>query len=205
VTRLGEAALAYAAAGYAVFPLRGKLPFGNCPACEPRSPNYRPHQAPECGHEICHGLYSASSDPERVGRWWTRWPQANIGARVPASLLVVDVDPRHDGLRRLVELEREHGPLPATRVSVSGRGDGGHHRWFLHPGGQLWAGRLGGGVDLKTHAGYVVLPPSRPALHLGRAHPGAHHPAGRLAAAACSGSAARADRPAPEPPDGRSR
>ena len=161
MTGLGEAALAYAAAGYAVFPLRGKLPRGNCPACEPRSPQYRPHQAPECGHEMCHGLYAASSDPERVGRWWTRWPQANIGARVPASLLVVDIDPRHDGLRRLAELEREHGPLPATRVSVSGRGDGGHHRWFLHPGGQLSAARLGAGVDLKTHSGYVVLPPSR--------------------------------------------
>jgi Bifunctional DNA primase/polymerase, N-terminal len=161
MTGLHEAALAYAAAGYAVFPLRGKLPHGNCPACEPRSPRYQPHQAPECAHELCHGLYAATSDPERVERWWTRWPQANIGARVPASLLVVDVDPRHAGLARLAELEREHGPLPATRVSVSGRGDGGHHRWFLHPGGQLSAVQLGAGVDLKTHAGYVVLPPSR--------------------------------------------
>ena len=161
MTGLGEAALAYAAAGYAVFPLRGKLPLGNCPACEPRSPHYRPHQAHECRHELCHGLYAATSDLGRVGRWWARWPQANIGARVPASLLVVDVDPRHGGLGRLAELEREHGPLPPTRVSVSGRGDGGHHRWFLHPGGRLSGARLGGGVDLKTHAGYVVLPPSR--------------------------------------------
>ena len=125
MTGLREAALAYAAAGYAVVPLRGKQPLGNCPACEPRSPRYRPHQAPECSHELCHGLYAATSDPGRVGRWWGRWPQANIGARVPASLLVMDVDPRHGGLARLVELEREHGPLPPTRVSVSGRGDGG--------------------------------------------------------------------------------
>jgi hypothetical protein len=80
---------------------------------------------------------------------------------VPASLLVLDVDPRHDGLGRLADLEREHGPLPPTRVSVSGRGDGGQHLWFLHPGGRLSAARLGPGVDLKTHAGYVLLPPSR--------------------------------------------
>src|SRR5829696_6076524 len=158
---MGEWALAYAAAGYAVFPLRGKQPLGNCPACEPCSPRYRPHEASECGHELCHGLYAATSDPGRVGRWWGRWPQANIGARVPASLLVVDVDPRHDGLGRLAELEREHGPLPPTRVSVSGRGDGGQHRWFLHPGGRLSAARLGAGVDLKTDRGYVLLPPSR--------------------------------------------
>jgi hypothetical protein len=161
MTGLGEAALAYAAAGYEVFPLRGKLPHGNCPACEPRSPRYQRHQAHECIHELCHGLYAATSDQGRVGRWWARWPQANIGARVPATLLVLDLDPRHGGLDRLAELEREHEPLPPTRVSLSGRGDGGHHRWFLHPGGQLSAARLGGGVDLKTHAGYVVLPPSR--------------------------------------------
>jgi Bifunctional DNA primase/polymerase, N-terminal len=161
MTAVGEAALAYAAAGYAVFPLRGKQPLGNCPACESRSPHYRPHQATECGHELCHGLYAASSDVGRVGRWWGRWPQANIGARVPANLLVVDVDPRHGGLGQLAELEREHGPLPPTRVSISGRGDGGQHRWFLHPGGRLSAARLGAGVDLKTHAGYVLLPPSR--------------------------------------------
>src|SRR5215218_6410503 len=134
---------------------------GNCPACEPRTPRYRPHQALDCRHELCHGLYAATGDTERIARWWRRWPQANIGARVPASLLVVDVDPRHGGLDRLAELQREHGPLPPTRVSVSGRGDRAHHLWFLHPGGQLTAARLGGGVDLKTHAGYVVLPPSR--------------------------------------------
>jgi hypothetical protein len=139
MTEVGEAALAYATAGYAVFPLRGKQPFGNCPACEPRSPRYRPHQAPDCRHELCHGLYAPTTDPGRVGRWWGEVPQANIGARVPANPLVVDLDPRHGGLGRLAELEREHGPLPATRVSISGRGDGGQHRWFLHPGGRLSA------------------------------------------------------------------
>jgi hypothetical protein len=161
VTPLAAAALAYAAAGYEVFPLRGKLPLGNCPGCEPRSPRYRPHQAADCAHELCHGLYAATSDPGRVAHWWARWPQANIGARIPPSLLVVDVDPRHGGGARLAELEREHGGLPPTRVSISGRGDGGRHYWFLHPGGALSAARLGAGLDLKTHTGYVLLPPSR--------------------------------------------
>jgi len=161
VTGLRAAALAYAAAGYQVFPLRGKLPRGNCPACEPRSPRYRPHRAADCACELCHGLYAATTDPARVDRWWLRWPQANIGARVPQPLLVMDVDPRHGGHRRLAALQREHGPLPPTRVSYSGRGDGGQHQWFLHPGGPLSAARLGQGLDLKTHAGYVLLPPSR--------------------------------------------
>jgi hypothetical protein len=161
MSALGAAALAYAAAGYEVFPLRGKLPQGNCPLCEPRSPRYRPHQAAGCGHELCHGLYAATTDSGRVQRWWARWPQANIGARVPRGLVVVDVDPRHGGQAHLAELEGEYGALPPTRVSVSGRGDGGRHSWFLHPGGVLSAARLGAGLDLKTHNGYVLLPPSR--------------------------------------------
>ena len=33
MTGLGEAALAYATAGYQVFPLWGKQPLGNCLAC----------------------------------------------------------------------------------------------------------------------------------------------------------------------------
>jgi Bifunctional DNA primase/polymerase, N-terminal len=161
MTALRTAALAYAAAGYQIFPLRGKLPRGNCPACEARSPRYRPHRAADCACELCHGMYAATSDLQRVARWWTRWPQANIGARVPAGLFVLDLDPRHGGPDRLAELEAEHGPLPVTRVSLSGRGDGGQHRWFLHPGGPLSAARLGHGLDVKTHAGYVLLPPSR--------------------------------------------
>jgi Bifunctional DNA primase/polymerase, N-terminal len=159
VSELGAAAVAYAATGYEVVPLRGRLPLGNCPECEPRSPRYRPHQAQECTHELCHGLYAATSDPERVARWWARRPQANIGARVPTSLLVVDVDPRHGGGARLAEPEREHDRLPATRVSVSGRGDGGRHHWFLHPGGPLSAARLGAGLDLKTRTGMCCCPP----------------------------------------------
>jgi hypothetical protein len=161
VSALGAAALAYAGAGYEVFPLRGKLPFGNCSQCEPRSPGYRCHRPADCEHELCHGLYAATSDPGRVERWWAQWPKANIGARVPRSLLVVDVDPRHGGGARLAELEGAHGALPLTRVSISGRGDGGRHCWFLHPGGALSAVRLGAGLDLKTHTGYVLLPPSR--------------------------------------------
>jgi Bifunctional DNA primase/polymerase, N-terminal len=162
---LGEAAVAYAAAGYEVFPLRGKLPHGNCPACEPRAPAYQPHPPTGCGHELCHGLYAATTDPTRVAAWWARWPAANVGARVPRGLFVLDVDPRAGGLDALARLEAEHGALPPTRTSLSGRGDGGAHRWFVHPGGPLSVAALrrGGyrGVDLKTHHGYVVLPPSR--------------------------------------------
>jgi hypothetical protein len=164
------AALAYAAAGYEVFPLRGKLPHGNCPECTPRARRYREHAAAACQHELCHGLYAATTDPERVTRWWTRWPDDGIGARVPRQLIVLDVDPRHGGDARLADLQAKFERLPPTRVSYSGRGDGGRHLWFLHPGGKptitglreaLGHGPGELGLDLKGHDGYVVLPPSR--------------------------------------------
>jgi hypothetical protein len=170
VNELQAAALGYAAVDYEVFPLRGKLPHGNCPECTPRSRRYREHAAVDCQHELCHGLYAATTDPERVGRWWDRWPGDGIGARVPRSLIVLDVDPRHGGDARLAELEAGFERLPPTRVSYSGRGDGGCHLWFLHPGGKptiralrevLGRGPEELGLDLKGHEGYVVLPPSR--------------------------------------------
>jgi hypothetical protein len=78
---------------------------------------------------------------------------------------VLDVDPRAGGQESMARLEADHEPLPLTRVSLSGRGDGGAHRWYRHPGGTLSVAGLRQrgyrGLDLKTHRGYVVLPPSR--------------------------------------------
>jgi Bifunctional DNA primase/polymerase, N-terminal len=135
MTEVGEAALAYATAGYAVFPLRGKQPFGNCRPASRVRPATDPTRHPTVGMSSAMGY---THPPPTLAGWAAgggRWPQANIGARVPANPLVVDLDPRHGGLGRLAELEREHGPLPATRVSISGRGDGGQHRWFCTPAG----------------------------------------------------------------------
>jgi len=132
--------LDYASTGYEVFPLRGKVPM-------------------IAGGR---GVLDATADLEQIEEWWLRWPAANIGGRVPASLFVLDVDPRNggeDSFRKLAD-EYEHGDLPDTRMSYSGRGDGGRHYWFRHPGGQLVSTNLGDGLDIKTHAGYVVLPPS---------------------------------------------
>lgn len=134
-------ALAYAVAGWEVFPLRGKVPL------IPKRAGGR-------------GVLDATSDLATIGDWWDRWPSANIGGRVPQALVVLDVDPRHGGDRNLAELEADHGDLPVTQTSLSGRGDGGRHLWWLHPGGKLTTARLPDGLDVKTRRGYVVLPPS---------------------------------------------
>jgi Bifunctional DNA primase/polymerase, N-terminal len=138
---LGGHALAYAAAGWEVFPLAGKVPL------IPKRAGGR-------------GVLDATSDLAPIGGWWDRWPGANIGGRVPPALVVLDVDPRHGGDRNLAQLEATHGDLPITQTSLSGRGDGGRHLWWLNPGGTLTTARLADGLDVKTHRGYVVLPPS---------------------------------------------
>jgi len=104
-----------------------------------------------------HGHHDASSDPEMIRAWWTRWPAAMIGAPVPDTLLVLDIDPRNGG--SLEALTEALGPLPATLTTWSGRGDGGRHLYYRRPAGQFTSARLPAGVDLKVN-GYCIVPPS---------------------------------------------
>jgi hypothetical protein len=90
---------------------------------------------------------------------WKRFPDAIIGGRPRADEVIIDPDPRHGGtLERLTEMIGE--PLPATLTVYSGRGDGGCHLYFKHPGGQL-RGKICTGFDIKhAGSGYTILPPS---------------------------------------------
>jgi hypothetical protein len=138
-TSIGARAIEYAVRGWPVFPLWGK------------------HPAIKGGH----GLLDATTDIDQIAAWWGgRYIRANIGGRVPGSMVVIDIDPYHGGLESLAALEKQYGPLPATLTDLSGRGDGGAHYFFRRPVGKLTAKDLGRGVDLKTSSGYVVLPPS---------------------------------------------
>jgi len=80
-----------------------------------------------------------------------------IGGAVPASLMVIDIDPRNGG--SLDVLEALVGALSPTLTVWSGREDAGRHLYYLRPGGAFTSTRLPEGIDLKVH-GYCILPPS---------------------------------------------
>lgn len=130
-------ALNYAAAGWPVFPLHGKVPL---------TPN---------------GFKNASTDERVVYDWWRRMPNANIGLAILPGVLVLDIDPRHNGGENLFALERKHGSMPGTRVCITGRRDGGRHYYLNAPQGRLTDRRLPEGIDIRAGGKhYVVAPPS---------------------------------------------
>jgi hypothetical protein len=107
------------------------------------------------------GFQKTRADAAQVREWYREWPQANLGIVTGAvsGLVVLDVDPKHQGDASLAELERRHGSLPRTVEAVSG--GGGRHLYFAHPGGHV-PNRAGfaPGVDVRGDGGMIVAPPS---------------------------------------------
>lgn len=154
-----EYAMAYCAAGFAVYPL---IPGSKSPAIGSPHPPGSAKQGRcrgECGW-VGHGFYDARVDAKWADRYWTAYPDHGIAARPGSDQIVLDVDPRHGGDVALAELEAVHGRLPEAFTVLSGRGDGGEHRWFSGVAEPV-CGKLCCGVDVISHSrGGVVMPPS---------------------------------------------
>src|SRR5579862_6281491 len=84
-----ESALFYASLGYHVFPLAPKR----------KTPLFRqwPWQK------------NATTDPSMIKEWWSKNPNANVAIVCGkiSNLVVIDVDPKHDGVKYLTALETE--------------------------------------------------------------------------------------------------
>jgi hypothetical protein len=108
----------------------------------------------------------ATTDAAIVTTWWHRFPGDGVSIVTGeiSNLVVVDVDPRHDGDETLADLERLHGPLPDTMESITG--GGGRHLYFRWPDGVPFprndqtAATLGAGLDVRGEGGQVVAPPT---------------------------------------------
>jgi hypothetical protein len=150
-----HAALGYAARGWHVLPIAGKIPI------------------------VRDWTSKASTDPEQIRTWWGNDSGINIGIATGArsNLLVLDVDPNNGGDESLRALEAQYGPLPLTTEVLTG--GGGLHYYFQHPGIALGnsTGKLGPGLDIRTDGGQVVAPPSvHPVTGKSYEWEVAHHP-----------------------------
>ncbi len=111
-----------------------------------------------------HGFRDATTDPVVVQGWTATYPGCNWGVHPgPAGLLVIDVDVKHGvgGDQRWRDLEAANGGhVPTLTVRTP---SGGWHFYYalppdLDPPGN--ATPFGDGVDVRSGAGYVLLPGS---------------------------------------------
>jgi hypothetical protein len=132
------AALAWAARGVAVLPVR---PNSKSPL-------------------TANGLHDATTDAGMLRRWWTRWPEANVAiATGHPGVDVLDVDVRgsRSGWPALRKL-RDAGILPpgAPLVRTPSQGVHVHFIGTEQRNGSLHDQHL----DFRSLGGYVLVPPS---------------------------------------------
>ena len=133
MSRMLEAALELADAGWRVVPLDGKRPF------------------------LLGWMEAATTDHDVIEGWWGD-KNYNVGAVIPDNHVVIDIDPQNGGSIRA--LERLAGvKMPATMTIKSGRGGGSVHLHYLRPFPRTTKVRMPVGIDVLTRA-QVVMPPS---------------------------------------------
>lgn len=142
-----DAALDHARRGWPIFPLHHPAAAGcSCNDRDCRNVGKHPRTR--------HGLKDATTELAVVRDWWTRWPEANIGARTGVAFDVLDIDHPDpvDAARWPDTLVMPGGPVVRT-------GNGWH--FYLATTGQGNRAGLGGDpIDWRGRDGYVILPPS---------------------------------------------
>jgi putative DNA primase/helicase len=146
-----DCALAYARCGLHVFPLH-TLRNGRCTCNRDCGKNAAKHP------RVAGGFKAATTDPEQIKAFWSKWPDANIGIATGAvsGIVVLDIDGTQ-GIATLQTLIAEYGKLPRTPVVKTARG---WHIFFKLPQGIAIPCSAGGGLDIRSDGGYVVAPPS---------------------------------------------
>jgi hypothetical protein len=154
-----DAALRYAAHGWAVFPVWPPTPEGGCTCGKPECQDPGKHPV---GSLAPRGFLEATTDQETITRWWTAQPGANIGVAAGGSgLCIIDIDTHHggNGFATWQALKEHHAIDDNTLTAITG--GGGRHLFYAAPEDLHPRAKLGPGVDVKANGGYVVLPPSR--------------------------------------------
>lgn len=98
----------------------------------------------------------ATVDPEQIAKWWSWWPDANVGiAAGKSGLIVLDYDQYKEGATL---------PRSVTETVTSLSGGGGEHLVYLHPTDTPPLGNSKSGlpeyIDIRGWGGQFVAPPS---------------------------------------------
>ena len=152
-------ALRYVSNGLRVVPMH-TIKDGHC-SC------YKGANCDRPGKHPCtpNGVKDARNNRKAVRKWWADYPKANLGIATgkKSKVVVLDIDPRNDGIETLKKLEVELGALPETVTSKTG--GGGQHLVFKYPQVRIVSDsagkRLGPGVDVLSNGKIMVAPPSR--------------------------------------------
>ncbi|MFJ4057775.1 bifunctional DNA primase/polymerase [Streptomyces albogriseolus] len=144
-------ALSLAASGVPVLPLRrGKVPFGNCPACVGNACGGRPNMktpGPCLCLDVCHAWAAATTTPDVITSpaWAAAWRRAVCVGYHPggAGLTVVDLDDAD-----AVAWARKN--LPGTRTVATTRGE----HW-IYRGVMASRNAVRPGVDIKSAMAYA--------------------------------------------------
>lgn len=168
-----EKAIQYARAGFRLIPLwwideNGKCACGDSEcgnAASRNNPGKHPLQK-----LVKDGRDNSTNDVEIIGKWWSKYPKANIGLDCSRSgVFVVDIDIHTDkkgvtqnGFESLEDLETTFKEKFNCAVSAE-TGGGGLHIFYKAPKDftscPAGFGRNFPGIDIKFN-GYVLLSPS---------------------------------------------
>ena len=147
MSELLEAALAYARAGWHVFP------------CEPPRPGDDTSGKRPIGSLVPNGKDEATTDERTIRLWWHAVPNANIGvACKPSGLIVLDVDigEGKNGKASLAEIDSQLTPTRYQRT-----GSGGLHAIYARGDREArQALHIRDGLDILGN-GYFIAHPSK--------------------------------------------
>ncbi|MGW3425853.1 DNA primase [Streptomyces phaeochromogenes] len=146
-----QMALRLASEGLPPLPLRrGKVPFGNCPACAKNTCGGRPNMktpGPCACPYPCHAWAAATTDPHTLNspQWAAAWSTAAAVAYHPggAGVTVVDLD-------NAAATTWARATLPVTRTVATTRGE----HW-IYQGVMQSVNAVRPGVDIKSLMSYA--------------------------------------------------
>ena len=96
---------------------------------------------------------AATTDPAQILKWWTKWPEANIGVATGSGLVVTDLDGPAE-IEKLRSIAAPHGGLPETLVAQTARG------FHIYLDGDWPTTKKVDGLLVRGTGGFVIAPPS---------------------------------------------